>query len=702
MAEKQRILIVDDDANIAELISLYLMKECYETMIVGDGEEALKRFPEFKPNLVLLDLMLPGMDGYQVCRELRSSSQVPIIMLSAKGEIFDKVLGLELGADDYMIKPFDSKELVARVKAVLRRYQASPAAAITEPKQQGDYVEYPDLIVNLTNYSVIYKGHSIEMPPKELELLYFLASSPNQVFTREQLLDHIWGYEYIGDTRTVDVHIKRLREKIKDHASWAITTVWGIGYKFEVMARSLYSKFVLGYLIFGLLSVLTIATFSSGITRDYLIKDRANALYDEANDIAASCSLMYQGQHQDMDLFSTQLKNVSTYLHTETWVVNKSGVVIMDSKNGSRVHTTIPDFDPTATGNRSYTIGTYYKLFDQNVLSVSAPVTGNYTTYGYVLIHLPISEIANSQSHILDILYMTCAIIFGLSLIILVVFTITVYLPLRKIAAGANEYAAGNLNYRIKVKTHDEMGYLSNTLNYMSDELNKMEEYQRNFIANVSHDFRSPLTSIKGYLEAILDGTIPPEMYEKYLSRVISETERLHKLTESMLTLNSLDAKGFLSRTNFDINRVIKDTAASFEGTCDSRHIRFDLTFSDNIQMVYADMGKIQQVLYNLIDNAIKFSHDDSVIYIQASSKYEKIFVSVKDTGIGIPRDSIKKIWDRFYKTDLSRGKDKRGTGLGLSIVKEIIQAHGENIDVISTEGVGTEFIFSLPSSTSL
>ena len=182
MAEKQKILIVDDDANIAELISLYLMKECYETMIVGDGEEALKVFPEFKPNLILLDLMLPGIDGYQVCRELRTSSQVPIIMLSAKGEIFDKVLGLELGADDYMIKPFDSKELVARVKAVLRRYQAAPASISTEPKQQGEYVEYPDLIVNLTNYSVLYKGHSVEMPPKELELLYFLASSPNQVF----------------------------------------------------------------------------------------------------------------------------------------------------------------------------------------------------------------------------------------------------------------------------------------------------------------------------------------------------------------------------------------------------------------------------------------------------------------------------------------------------------------------------------------
>ena len=235
MAEKQRILIVDDDYNIAELISLYLTKECFETKIVGDGEEALRVFPEFQRNLSLLDLMLPGIDGYQVCRELRSTSQVPIIMLSAKGEIFDKVLGLELGADDYMIKPFDSKELVARVKAVLRRYQLPvqmPASSVTE--QHGNFVEYPDLIVNLTNYSVIYNGHSIELPPKELELLYFLASSPNQVFTREQLLDHIWGYEYIGDTRTVDVHIKRLREKIKGNDKWALTTVWGIGYKFEV------------------------------------------------------------------------------------------------------------------------------------------------------------------------------------------------------------------------------------------------------------------------------------------------------------------------------------------------------------------------------------------------------------------------------------------------------------------------------------
>lgn len=231
MATRQKIMIVDDDSNIAELISLYLTKECFDTRIVGDGEAVLREFDTFAPNLILLDLMLPGMDGYQVCREIRQRSNVPIIMLSAKGEIFDKVLGLELGADDYMIKPFDSKELVARVKAVLRRFQQDKS---TQEKPKGKIVEYPDLIVNQTNYSVIYKGKSIDTPPKELELLYFLASSPNQVFTREQLLDHIWGYEYMGDTRTVDVHIKRLREKIKDHKCWSIATVWGIGYKFEV------------------------------------------------------------------------------------------------------------------------------------------------------------------------------------------------------------------------------------------------------------------------------------------------------------------------------------------------------------------------------------------------------------------------------------------------------------------------------------
>ncbi len=466
------------------------------------------------------------------------------------------------------------------------------------------------------------------------------------------------------------------------------------------MKHSLYYKFILGYLVFGVLGFFAVATTASELTYNQLISQESETLYDEANLLAARYSQVYKGRNFNMDSARPQLEAVATYLKAEIWVVNSRGVVVVDSGRSPRVGMTITGFDPTFNGNRQYTIGNYNDCFTEEVLSVRAPITGNYTTYGHVLIHLPLSQIEDSRDGFLNILYIVSGIIFGLSLIILLVFTKTVYLPLKKITEAANQYAEGNLKYKTTINTQDEMGYLAATLNYMSDELDKMEEYQRTFIANISHDFRSPLTSIKGYLEAILDGTIPPEMYEKYLNRVISETDRLNKLTQGLLTLNSLDSKGYLSRTNFDMNRVIKDTAASFEGTCDTKNIVLDLTFSENITLVYADLGKIQQVLYNLIDNAIKFSHPDSVIYIQTTVKYEKVFVSVKDTGIGIPKGSLKKIWERFYKTDQSRGKDKRGTGLGLAIVKEIIQNHGETIDVISTEGVGTEFIFTLPRAT--
>ena len=229
VSEKQKILVVDDDQHIAELISLYLMKDGYDTQEVYDGKKALEAVTTYQPNLILLDLMLPGMDGYQVCAEVRKTSKVPIIMLTAKGETFDKVLGLELGADDYIVKPFDAKELVARVKAVLRRYEAGSAKG---EEEDGQVLRYPDLEINLCNYTVMYHGKSVDFPPMEFERLHFLASNPKRVFTREQLLDRIWGYEYAGDTRTVDVHVKRIREKLNQDDEWGIRTVWSVGYKF--------------------------------------------------------------------------------------------------------------------------------------------------------------------------------------------------------------------------------------------------------------------------------------------------------------------------------------------------------------------------------------------------------------------------------------------------------------------------------------
>ena len=305
--------------------------------------------------------------------------------------------------------------------------------------------------------------------------------------------------------------------------------------------------------------------------------------------------------------------------------------------------------------------------------------------------------VRSSANSLLNISYILLIIMLLLSMIILFFFTEMVYIPLRKITYATEQYAGGNLHYEFQIDSDDEMGYLAASLSFMASEIAKSEDNQKKFVANVSHDFRSPLTSIKGYLEAMLDGTIPPEMYEKYLHIVLNETERLTKLTNGLLQLNNLNTKGMLLEyTDFDINEVIRNTAVAFEVICTNKMIGIELVLTGESLTVHADHDRIQQVLYNLLDNAIKFSHNDSVIKIETTEKSNKVLISIKDNGIGIPRDSLKLIWDRFYKTDLSRGKDKKGTGLGLSIVREIIHSHNEHINVISTEGVGTEFIFTL------
>lgn len=226
--ELGKIMVVDDDKNICELLRLYLEKEGYQVVIANDGKEAVELNEKEDPELILLDIMLPQLDGWQVCREIRKKSQVPIIMLTAKGEVFDKVLGLELGADDYIVKPFETKEIVARIKAVLRRTGQNQGETVKE-------VKYDKLSINLTNYELKVNGVQVDTPPKEMELIYHLASNPNRVFTRDQLLDEVWGFDYYGDSRTVDVHVKRLREKLEGVSDkWALKTVWGVGYKFEV------------------------------------------------------------------------------------------------------------------------------------------------------------------------------------------------------------------------------------------------------------------------------------------------------------------------------------------------------------------------------------------------------------------------------------------------------------------------------------
>ncbi len=458
--------------------------------------------------------------------------------------------------------------------------------------------------------------------------------------------------------------------------------------------RTLYLKLIFSYMLFFLASFIMISAINSRMILNDLTKTRADSLYRESQYVATTYGNdIYKGfeaREKSLD----QLKAIDTYISAEIRIIDTNGYQVLDTRSDD--NPVFSDFDPAAIGSY-YLVGDFYGVFEEDYLSVFYPIVNNYNVRGYVVIQMPMSDIYASRDRLMTISYLTMLFMYALSLIILVTFSLHVYIPVRRITRAAEEYASGHYSYDPDVHAKDEIGYLAGTLHYMASEIGRSEENQRKFIANVSHDFRSPLTSIKGYLTAMLDGTIPREMYEKYLKVVLNETDRLTKLTNGLLELNSLNHKGVvLTITNFDINGAIRQICETFDVLCSEKKISIELILSGEKLYVSADMGKIQQVFANLMDNAIKFSHTNSIIKVETTEKGEKVYVSVKDSGIGIPKDAQGMVFDRFYKTDLSRGKDKKGTGLGLAIAKEIIQAHNQNINVISTEGVGSEFIFTL------
>lgn len=468
------------------------------------------------------------------------------------------------------------------------------------------------------------------------------------------------------------------------------------------MRKTLYLKFLVAYIIFGIFGFLIVSIFISQYTYQRMLKNKAATFYKEANLIAETYASDLYSSNRTLSEVKQQIDELDSFFNATIWIINPSGRMVLSSKLPLSVDDSviIEGFDPTITGSSYYTTGTFFDSFDEEVLSVFAPIIADYKVKGYVVIHSSLHDISMESDSYLQICYLLLIILLALSMIILFFFTEMVYIPLKKITYATEQYASGNLHYELNVEGNDEIGYLAATLSYMASKIAQGEDNQKKFIANVSHDFRSPLTSIKGYLEAMLDGTIPPEMHEKYIGIVLSETERLTKLTNGLLSLNNLNTGGIaLDITDFDINNAIRKTASSFEGTCIKKSIGIDLVLTGDLLLVHADEDKIKQVLYNLLDNAIKFSPANSSITIETTEKHSKVFVSVKDQGIGIPKDDQKLVFDRFYKSDLSRGKDKKGTGLGLSIVKEIIMAHNEHINVISTEGVGSEFVFTLPKS---
>lgn len=469
------------------------------------------------------------------------------------------------------------------------------------------------------------------------------------------------------------------------------------------MRHSLLLKLILCYLTVSISMFILLNTFGLDKMKHSLVDEKKTVLYKEAELISSEyMTNFYKNDISDETIHNlkTELKTIDTFLDARIWIVNKNGTVIVDTRQNSYPleSININELDPTFLNHYYSENITFEGLLPEPMLSLVYPVNVSFNFKGYIVLHTSMANIEEASIHYTDIINI-CYLIFSciLALVFLYIYFITVK-PLNRIILATKEYTLGHFDYPLKITSNDEYKDLCNGITYMVGEMNNLDEYQKKFVANISHDFRSPLTSIKGYAEAILDGTIPVEMQDKYLKIISFETDRLTKLTTNLLELNSFENNGsLLDISSFDINLVIKQTAATFEGSCTKKKITLNLVFSDKELYVDADFDKIQQVLYNLLDNAIKFSHNNSKIKITTEEKNDKVIVSIKDYGIGIPKESINKVWERFYKTDGSRGKDKKGTGLGLSITKEIVNAHGENINVTSTEGVGTEFIFTLP-----
>ncbi len=467
------------------------------------------------------------------------------------------------------------------------------------------------------------------------------------------------------------------------------------------MKRNLLLKLIIAVIIYGVGGFLLITFLGSRLVNDVAISVESSKLYREVMSISQRYAGAYYSGKVTAEELDKELRVLAAYNGGQIWLIDRGGKVGVASSIYSEEDTfTIEEFNALDFGNEYFRTGDFYGYFSSPQLSVYIPVSVHFMVRGYVIIHVPLADIYATSNEYLNMCYIIYIVLLGLAVILVFIYLLDTYRRIAIIDAGIKKYMNGEYTKSLKT-SDDELGFIAASFNYMANELDTLEDDQKKLISNVSHDFRSPLTSIRGYLDAIMDGTIPPELQGKYLGIIYSETERLTKLTSGLLELNQYGSHGkaILNIEDFDINEIVRQTAATFGGICEKRNIVLELVLTGEELMVRGDKTKLGQVIYNLTDNAIKFSNNDSVIKLETIVKYDKVFVSVKDSGIGIPKESLGKVFERFYKSDLSRGKDKKGTGLGLSIVKEIIQAHGENINVISTEGVGTEFIFTLESA---
>ena len=701
----RNILVVEDDKNISDLIYMYLVKEGFDVRIAGDGGKALEEFRKKEPDLILLDIMLPVMDGWAVCAKIRETSKVPIIMLTAKSEVFDRIQGLEMGADDYIVKPFEMKELIARINAVLRRTEI--------PNDTSKKLHFDKLTIDLDSYELIVDGKKIDTPPKELELLYHLASTPNRVYTRNQLLDEVWGFDYFGDSRTVDVHIKRLREKVEGVSDqWALKTVWGgeKGMKrLREQFRGLYWRQMSITVGMVLLTLVLLGTVFFSLSYNYARGQKTDELLERAQ-VVSRLSVRYLESGRYLTMEELRQDQVFQQLAATAAMISDMDILVCDEEGHVLLSTdetmegqsiTIPEGVMSAVleqgtwAGRSRLDQLYESKRFVGGVSVVSPTTGK--VLGSVFTVSSGDTVDALWRTFAGLLVMTALVVLMISFVATSVTTMRQIKPIREMAQATRCYAEGDFDIRMNdYGRDDEIGELAASFNNMAERLQQTERQRREFIANISHELKTPMTTIAGYTDGILDGTIPPENEKQYLQIIANESRRLSRLVRRMLDVSQLQAMDPLRNGNhFDICESMRRVLISMEKKINDRHLDVEADIPDEPILVLGDNDMITQVLYNLLENAAKFAREGSTLYLGVAMMDGKARVTVRNVGDTIPAEELPLLFERFHKSDKSRSEDKDGYGLGLYIVKTILQQHKEDISVTSENGV-TTFTFSL------
>ena len=475
------------------------------------------------------------------------------------------------------------------------------------------------------------------------------------------------------------------------------------------MKKNLTLKFILIYVLIAAAGFFCLAVVSYNINYYMVLKQSSDMLYREAINISSTYGDKLFSEEKEVRKDAlTSVDNIASINEVRLILIRADGAVLYDSdypisEDMSPLYE-VKDFDSTRLGGEHVWVGDFYNVFDEKTMSVFTPVTSEFATLGHIVLNTPDASLRAATPPFNLGAFIVYISMLGLSLIFVIFYSLKIRAPIRDINNGINEFKKGNRDYKLKLNYGNEFDTLGASLTGMAEELQRSNDAQQRFLSDISHDFRSPLTSIKGYLTAIQDGTIPPEKMDKYINILLFETNRLTGLTENILTLNELDPSAvILEKSDFDINESIRHTIETMQGECERRGIHFNLSFFADKAFVFADEGKYQQVIYNLVDNAVKFSSDNSSIDITVKRTDDnKASVSIHDTGCGIDKKDIDKIWNRLYKTDASRNLNKKSSGLGLSITKDIINAHGESIEVASSPESGTVFTFTVALSENI